>query len=41
MVEAFGCLCTLLIHGANAVIRIPERKPDTDSWFKTPLARHN
>ncbi|OIR07156.1 transposase IS116/IS110/IS902 family protein [mine drainage metagenome] len=34
-------LRTLLIHGARAVIRIAEGKPDTDSWLKRLLARRN
>ncbi|MCZ2420760.1 MAG: IS110 family transposase [Burkholderiales bacterium] len=34
-------LRTLLIHGARAVIRIAERKPDADPWLKALLARRN
>lgn len=34
-------LRTLLIHGARAVIRAAERKPDTDPWLKNLLARRN
>lgn len=34
-------LRTLLIHGARAVIRTAERKPDADSWLKKLLARRN
>lgn len=34
-------LRTLLIHGARAVIRIAERKPDADPWLKGLLARRN
>lgn len=34
-------LRTLLIHGARAVIRMAERKPDADPWLKKLLARRN
>lgn len=34
-------LRTLLIHGARAVIRVMERKPNADPWLKTLLARRN
>lgn len=34
-------LRTLLIHGARAVIRIAERKPQADSWMTGLLARRN
>jgi len=34
-------LRTLLIHGARAVIRVAERKPDIDLWLKNLLARRN
>lgn len=34
-------LRTLLIHGARAVIRVAERKPDADPWLKSLLARRN
>jgi transposase len=34
-------LRTLLIHGARAVIRIAERKPDADPWLKGLLARRH
>lgn len=34
-------LRTLLIHGARAVIRMAERKPDADSWLRKLLARRN
>lgn len=34
-------LRTLLIHGARAVIRTTERKPDADPWLKALLARRN
>jgi transposase len=34
-------LRTLLIHGARAVIRVAERKLETDSWLKKLLARRN
>lgn len=34
-------LRTLLIHGARAVIRMAERKPETDTWLKKLLARRN
>jgi transposase len=34
-------LRTLLIHGARAVIRIAELKPDADPWLKQLLARRN
>lgn len=34
-------LRTLLIHGARAVIRTAERKPDADPWLKALLARRN
>lgn len=34
-------LRTLLIHGARAVIRVAERKPETDNWLKKLLARRN
>ena len=34
-------LRTLLIHGARAVIRVAQRKPDADPWLKSLLARRN
>jgi transposase len=34
-------LRTLLIHGARAVIRVAEHKPDADPWIKKLLARRN
>ena len=34
-------LRTLLIHGARAVIRVTENKPDADPWLKKLLARRN
>lgn len=34
-------LRTLLIHGARAVIRVSERKPNADPWLKNLLARRN
>lgn len=34
-------LRTLLIHGARAVIRVANRKPDAQSWLHTLLARRN
>ena len=34
-------LRTLLIHGARAVIRAAERKPDADPWLRQLLARRN
>lgn len=34
-------LRTLLIHGARAVIRVAERKPDADPWLKNLLTRRN
>lgn len=34
-------LRTLLIHGARAVIRVAERKLETDNWLKKLLARRN
>jgi transposase len=34
-------LRTLLIHGARAVIRVAERKPNADPWLKSLLARRN
>ena len=34
-------LRTLLIHGARAVIRSAERKPDADPWLTKLLARRN
>jgi len=34
-------LRTLLIHGARAVIRVAERKPDADPWLKNLLARRH
>jgi transposase len=34
-------LRTLLIHGARAVIRTAERKPDADPWLRQLLARRN
>ena len=34
-------LRTLLIHGARAVIRIIERKPNADLWLKNLLARRH
>jgi transposase len=34
-------LRTLLIHGARAVIRMAERKPDTETWIKRLLARRH
>jgi transposase len=34
-------LRTLLIHGARAVIRVTERKPNADPWLKNLLARRN
>jgi transposase len=34
-------LRTLLIHGARAVIRMAERKPDTETWVKRLLARRH
>lgn len=34
-------LRTLLIHGARAVIRVMDRKPNADPWLKSLLARRN
>lgn len=34
-------LRTLMIHGARAVIRIAERKPDADPWLKNLLNRRH
>ena len=34
-------LRTLLIHGARAVIRVAERKPNADLWLKNLLARRH
>ena len=34
-------LRTLMIHGARAVIRVAENKPDGDPWLKKLLARRN
>jgi len=34
-------LRTLLIHGARAMVRIAERKPDADPWLKNLLARRH
>lgn len=34
-------LRTLLIHGARAVIRTAERKPEADPWLRQLLARRN
>lgn len=34
-------LRTLLIHGARAVIRMAERKPDTETWIKRLLVRRH
>jgi transposase len=34
-------LRTLLIHGARAVIRVAERKPNADPWLMSLLARRN
>lgn len=34
-------LRTLLIHGARAVIRVSERKPNADPWLKNLLARRH
>ncbi len=34
-------LRTLLIHGARALIRVAEIKPDADPWIKKLLARRN
>ena len=34
-------LRTLLIHGARAVIRVAERKPNADPWLKNLLARRH
>ena len=34
-------LRTLLIHGARAVIRASERKPNADPWLKNLLARRH
>jgi len=34
-------LRTLLIHGARAVVRVTERKPNADPWLKNLLARRN
>jgi transposase len=34
-------LRTLLIHGARAVIRASEHKPDADPWIRNLLARRN
>lgn len=34
-------LRTLLIHGARAVIRVTENKPNADPWLKNLLARRN
>lgn len=34
-------LRTLLVHGARAVIRSAERKPDTEPWLKGLLARRH
>jgi predicted ATPase with chaperone activity len=39
--SARAYLRTLLIHGARAVIRGAERKPDADPWLKQLLARRN
>ena len=34
-------LRTLLIHGARSVVRVCERKPETDSWLKRLTGRRN
>lgn len=34
-------LRTLLIHGARAVVRVSERKPNADPWLKNLLARRH
>ncbi len=34
-------LRTLLIHGARAVVRVSERKTDTDTWLRRLLTRRN
>ncbi len=34
-------LRTLLIHGARAVVRVAERKPNADPWLKNLLARRH
>lgn len=34
-------LRTLLIHGARAVVRIAENRPNADPWLKRLLARRN
>ncbi|MFY9329706.1 MAG: IS110 family transposase [Georgfuchsia sp.] len=34
-------LRTLMIHGARAVIRVAENKPDADPWIKKLVARRN
>lgn len=34
-------LRTLLIHGARAVIRYAENKPESDSWLKKLMVRRN
>jgi transposase len=34
-------LRTLLIHGARAVVRVTERKADTDTWLKRLLGRRH
>ncbi|MFY9327887.1 MAG: IS110 family transposase [Georgfuchsia sp.] len=34
-------LRTLLIHGARAVIRVAENRPNSDPWLKNLLARRN
>ena len=34
-------LRTLLIHGARAVVRVAERKPESDPWLRKLLARRN
>lgn len=34
-------LRTLLIHGARAVVRVTERKPNADPWLKNLLARRH
>ena len=34
-------LRTLLIHGARAVVRVCERKPETDTWLRRLMGRRN
>ena len=31
----------LLIHGARAVVRVSERKPEPDTWLKRLMGRRN